>query len=1166
MDPAPSPASSRHIGGGPPAPMRVEVRLWDLEHALILEPSSFDVVREEIGEENALPRPSSCDFSLVDRTKPAVTVEMKFDHQASGESRLHSIVVAPKQPQVNWLHSPLRSQLVTTELREVLIFSLHPAALEGNVTFKLYQWACISEQRLASVSRQAKRFSDGDANDESIVADTMCSVSEQDESELLCEDAAVKLCIGSLKVPLRSLLQLDRQVRLKLQLDAALRGEVQHMSDHVYDAVAGTSVGGVASLSCHVSAFFAECVLPSPPQQSRGTSMTGKPAGLLNSARNGRASSQESNATSTYSLIGTDTLELQLLLIPIRVVNDLVRLMLDIVLWRRLQASIAALAVVALATIFDLFHVLGVAVLVAITVRCHRSARIASAGVGEPQTSSTAMLYPPSCVFLNGLIRGDLWLQSGHSDEAFIEVVHLGRRLSSRAASISVTLWVTAVLYVSLPLSVFVPGVSAVALVLYPLLHTAVFGISVRRRTAAGGGDMRLGPWELWIPKAYTRTPLPVTRLVKAFVHTTPRRFHSSVPSLRSSINRRGVIDFPTDAVAPIGPEPTESRVKLDNPVAQPCTSDVPSILLETTGGTNTYVTDLEVSPESPTPPPRVPKLQLTRRDSGGGVPGLPPPPLLSARAHRRESDNASSHVSSERIETPRARAPPKSTQDSDRISLPRRHSATVGMLAAVSSTHRRTHSQLVTAAPAFSFAVITVEWRDDGAMESISPVRSVFNSNSSATMVKERLRQYYHKLEAAEQRLQEGQSPTVVDSGGSISGNTSAAGKLSASSQSMIHDHVVAEATLLLLYLRRMWKSAVVHVSTSSVPAAESAGAAVDRLERIAHPGTLMEHVSSDQVTSTLLSGFAQFPVMRLTGSRGLDENCRAWALLCMCLLNGKRVSLFVPHGQAKISFLVPLQPHALTFEPSNGGTKSCPPPLLPALQDLWRGWSEGKGKDAHSLVTLDMILTIISAHRDYWKHNSVSAAVFSPSVATPPLTAAATNPVGIRRRDTSTQRAPSGVANPSPQRPPPADEPLMDAPISSGQSHMSPVEATSHRVASTPQNVTPFAQPLRQQPAHDTPFLDAFAGASTSFETELSGQSNAAASTKSRRNVYESLGIKSHRKGLESPEATRAAKSVAQDAYVVQVPQRGASPPPQSPPRPFQEPFPSFDDSSTR
>ncbi|CUG91989.1 Hypothetical protein, putative [Bodo saltans] len=1389
---------------GPPAPMRVEIRLWDLEHALLLDPSSFDILREEVELEHSSYLPS-CD--IADRSKPTVTVEVRFEHQVGSESRLHTPATSAKQPQVNWQHTPLRSRLVDAPIREVLVFSLHPIALEGLVEFRLYQWACLNEEQLTAIKHQQEYNSRStNVNDE-----TLCSVSEQDESELVTHQATAKLCIGCLRVPLRSLLQLDHQLRLKLQIDPVLRNEVQHCSDDVYDAIAGVAYGGVASLSCHVSAFFAECVLPVPPaaptaQRSPLRRHSVADNGLL---LTGRATSQESVASSSsqYSLIGTDTMELRLLLVPMRIVNDIMRIILDVMLWRRPLATGATLLVVMLASLFELYHILGVVLLMAGTIRCTRAARLATSkamSLGSAEVDNVVLLYPPNCVLLNGIIRGDLWLQAGHSDEAFLEVVHLSRRIGQRAASLSVLLWVVAAVYMWIPIDVFVPMVTSLALLVYPLTHTALFGVSIRKRTQ-NGGDIALGPWEVLLPKPFTRTPLPVTRIVKAYVPIQQVLTRASTMSPPGSSFRKDVTEgtlppqrsssTPAEGKVSSGlsqqPSPSATRpgvVALDRQTTQE----------DMTGGgtTQTFVSsDVEVSPDSPefhkhgtseqkaqgagkephTPAPRVPKLKLSSHN-------LPPAPPLSARAQRLESDVASgSRVSSERIETPRQRATPRmhSTQHAifpdpvissgvtdSIVPLPRRQSGNIAapnlgaQTMLPSSAHRRTQSQLITTAPSFSYAVVTVECREDhlsdatghnlgvrnlyntnsaasqvkerlrqfyqklenaeqrllmetrhqqpsfvmestgsvnsaagltasgsrvsserietprqratpstqhaifpdpvtssGVTDSIVPllrrqsgniaapnlvaqtmlpssahrrtqsqlintapsfsyavvtvecredhlsdatghnlgVRNLYNTNSAASQVKERLRQFYQKLENAEQRLlmetRHQQPSFVMESTGSVN---SAAGLTSTgknSSQFAIHDNVVQDATLLLLYLRRMWKTAIVHVSTGSMSAAESAGAAVDRLERIANPSTLMEHISSDQVTSTLLTGFAQLPVARLATVRGLDENCRAWALMCMCFLSGKRASLFAPHGMSKISFLVPLQPQALTFDVSTNCTASCPPPLAPALQDLWRGWKENN-KDSHGLVTLDMILTIISAHRDFWKHPNLHT--LSPSIATPmlppmpPATSATNGPLGVPISSSASRRMSHQrpITNASPLRIGAHVSELVSWPggptMTSAGSWVlvhndmkSPVDAATNsgnagsgRVGSPPLSLG-LAPPAAQTSSshHDTPFLDYFAGGvvSASFESEASG----AYSAKNRRSVYESLGLKSQRKERDSPEVLpRMSSKFSED-----LPSTGAgpttplpvssSPVPQSPQKDFSDAFPSFSET---
>lgn len=1229
---------------GPPAPMRVEIRLWDLEHALLLDPSSFDILREEVELEHSSYLPS-CD--IADRSKPTVTVEVRFEHQVGSESRLHTPATSAKQPQVNWQHTPLRSRLVDAPIREVLVFSLHPIALEGLVEFRLYQWACLNEEQLTAIKHQQEYNSRStNVNDE-----TLCSVSEQDESELVTHQATAKLCIGCLRVPLRSLLQLDHQLRLKLQIDPVLRNEVQHCSDDVYDAIAGVAYGGVASLSCHVSAFFAECVLPVPPaaptaQRSPLRRHSVADNGLL---LTGRATSQESLASSSsqYSLIGTDTMELRLLLVPMRIVNDIMRIILDVMLWRRPLATGATLLVVMLASLFELYHILGVVLLMAGTIRCTRAARLATSkamSLGSAEVDNVVLLYPPNCVLLNGIIRGDLWLQAGHSDEAFLEVVHLSRRIGQRAASLSVLLWVVAAVYMWIPIDVFVPMVTSLALLVYPLTHTALFGMSIRKRTQ-NGGDIALGPWEVLLPKPFTRTPLPVTRIVKAYVPIQQVLTRASTMSPPGSSFRKDVTEgtlppqrsssTPAEGKVSSGlsqqPSPSATRpgvVALDRQTTQE----------DMTGGgtTQTFVSsDVEVSPDSPefhkhgtseqkaqgagkdphTPAPRVPKLKLSSHN-------LPPAPPLSARAQRLESDVASgSRVSSERIETPRQRATPRmhSTQHAifpdpfpvtssgvtdSIVPLLRRQSGNIAapnlgaQTMLPSSAHRRTQSQLINTAPSFSYAVVTVECREDHLSDVTGHnlgVRNLYNTNSAVSQVKERLRQFYQKLENAEQRLlmetRHQQPSFVMESTGSVN---SAAGLTSTgknSSQFAIHDNVVQDATLLLLYLRRMWKTAIVHVSTGSMSAAESAGAAVDRLERIANPSTLMEHISSDQVTSTLLTGFAQLPVARLATVRGLDENCRAWALMCMCFLSGKRASLFAPHGMSKISFLVPLQPHALTFDVSTNCTASCPPPLAPALQDLWRGWKENN-KDSHGLVTLDMILTIISAHREFWKHPNLHT--LSPSIATPmlppmpPATCATNGPLGVPISSSASRRMSHQrpITNASPLRIGAHDSlehstgpgPTMTSAGSWVLVHndmKSPVDAATNsgnagsgRVGS-PALSLGLAPPAAQTSSshHDTPFLDYFAGGvvSASFESEASG----AYSAKNRRSVYESLGLKSQRKERDSPEVLpRMSSKFSED-----LPSTGAgpttplpvnsSPVPQSPQKDFSDAFPSFSET---
>jgi hypothetical protein len=1200
--------TARSSSNGPTVPMRVEIRLWDLEHALLLDPSSFDVVRDEVELEHSTYIPN-CD--LADRSKPTLTVEVRFEHQVGSESRLHTPHTPTKQPQVNWLHSPLRSRLVEASLREVLVFSLHPIALEGLVEFRLYQWACLSEEQLAALQHQQLHQSRSYSGND----DTLCSVSEQDESELVAHQATAKLCIGCLRVPLRSLLQLDRQVRLKLQIDSLLRREVQHCSDDVYDAIAGVKYGGVASISCHVSAFFAECVLPAPPSTVPGQRSPPRRQVLSSIAENGllltdRAASQESGASSSsqYSLIGTDTIELRLLLVPMRIVNDIIRIILDVVLWRRPLATCATLLLVVLASLFELYHVLGVVLLMAGTIRCTRAARLATnraMNLGA-EVENVVMLYPPHYAFLNSIIRGDLWLQAGHSDEAFLEVMHLMRRVGQRAASLSVMLWGIAAVYMWLPIDIFVPIVATVALLVYPLKHTVIFGISIRKRTN-GGGDIALGPCELLLPKPFTRTPLPVTRIVKAYVpYLNTSLTRASTMSPRGSSFRKDIAEntlppqrsssSPAEGKASSGPSQQPSPSAARPPAA--VERHAPQEDIITGGATQTFMSsDVELSPDSPDhhkivdykppaptkepqpPAPRVPKLQLNSQH-------LPPPPPLSARAQRLESDNASgSRASSERIETPRQRATPRLHSQSQQEPLlvassvtdvmppPRRQS---GNVAPTASTHRRTQSQLITAAPSFSYAVVTVEWRDDHMSDVTghAGVRSLYHTNSSAASnVMERMRQFYQKLEVAEQRLsldnsRHSQPSFVLESTGSVNssaGLTSTTGK--GSSQYVVHDTVVGEATLLLLYLRRMWKTAVVHVSTSSVSAAESAGTAVDRLERVANPGTLMEHVSNDQVTSTLLTGFAQLPVIRLAGARGLDENCRAWALLCMCFLSGRRASLFAAHGQPKISFLIPLQPHALTFDVSAGGTASCPPPLAPALQDLWRGWKENK--DSHGLVTLDMILTIISAHRDFWKHPTIHTS--SPSLATPmpPMTNAVNGLLGVPMGNNVSRRSSHQrpFPNSSPLRPTVHDSlehsagPTMTSAGSWVMVHndlKSPLDAaamgnTAGLLGSPP--VGSALLPHTAASTHDTPFLDYFAGGvSNSFESEASGIT----STKNRRSVYESLGIKSQRKERDSPEVVDAMHA-AGAAPTTPLP-RGLSPLPPSPQKSFSDAFPSF------
>lgn len=1017
-----------------PLPLRVEFRLWDIERAQLLDEPTFWAAVDVAGEHCKLP-PSVMELVSKARSQPRrfsaplvsleITVEQSIVLASTPQfAEPSSSVASPSflSSGVNWQHSPVRFQFRSVKLREVLLLSTSPACMESSVTMRIFQWMPLARDGRdddvngggASTSAPTR----GDPRSAS-----MCSVSERDDSEILSPEAAVRVCIGKSRVLLRALLNGDNLSRISFQLDKKLIAELLDPSGasvEVRDEVLGVPRGGVASATMLVTSFLVNCLkLPHHVRSGDTVGSDGAPRafneadGALSARTTSRSLSGGSHVSSSTSLstIGLSK-ELMLMLLPLRGLVEAACLAVDLATWRHPAVTAAAYLIVFISVALDLQLVTAWLLLIVgslSTVRSLNSIAVSTQLSSGPsrQHHSRMYLFPPRNVVVNTLLRFRMWMLAGFVEESTVECITLLHVMRRHVAAVLVALWSfgTALCFLAVG-RVVLAGLAAVALALPVSLCALPCMPQLRRRdhtTKGSGLVQRLLGWELRTPHRLYTSALSVTCVVKALPLTAAALAHHAAnkePSLTEHATAMKSVSTVLDQEPGYEPLPSHRALSAPPPAAEVSTSPLSS---GDSARANRGAPDTKARISPTTAALELPSVFTKKRSSMDAElrsdlsnsflrsSDLPAAPPVSARAKRKETDTASlaSARTSEPPETPRHRPQPLTVEELAVPGLTKRTSAMN-----LHSVHRRTLSQVQPAPAQFHFAVVTVDWKEDSMLTHQSlppfpPPAGLSGRHSTVTdFVRQRLQQFYQKVEDAEIKLLGDGTP--LDQFFSAQHTTSSAAHL-------VFDSIVSEAALLLVYLRRLWRSATVHISTSCLPSTDAL--LVERLERVAHPSSLLDHAPRDEVTSALLSGLAVMNVVHLPPCKSVDENCRAWALLAMSLLCGRRLSLFCPLVLPRTTFLIPLSQSGLFFDATKSCLGSCPPPLLQALQDVWVGFESGNGAGLPA-VTMDIIINLISQRKEHWRQQHVLNSQHSAAgSSTTPKVAVPT--VAVKRRE---------------------------------------------------------------------------------------------------------------------------------------------------------------------
>lgn len=396
-----------------------------------------------------------------------------------------------------------------------------------------------------------------------------------------------------------------------------------------------------------------------------------------------------------------------------------------------------------------------------------------------------------------------------------------------------------------------------------------------------------------------------------------------------------------------------------------------------------------------------VPPLALSKAPP----PAAPiPPARLSARAHHKSSDAGSSvsSVRTDRVATPRHRAT-KSGVDFPKV-LPDATSAINNKPPATLHTHLRSASsipQFKFAQFTVSFAVINVQLKEDDrrAAGGVHPVTegviyAIRNFYSRAEVAQQKLQQMWLRHSQMERNASSmsnvSSSPevaldaTTTTTTNNMNNNSNVFQQVLSSPVLMSDSEIQAtlnslleDAVELLQRVRRSWKAATVYASSNAIDAHSTVEEGELRLEKIVNPSWFVGNRTADVVTDALLNHNSTITMKKLLPSSNLDMDVRALALFASAILQSQRLSVFRPPSAAQVILLIPLAPASLNLDikPS-----ACPTNVAHALQDLWKGWTGNSFGSHTAAVTMDMVLTIISVNREFWRQPGTTL-LHSPS-----------------------------------------------------------------------------------------------------------------------------------------------------------------------------------------